>query len=204
MRELEFLPAWYPALRRKRRVLFLETWLAVVIFTGMGLWAILSARNVSGKETILNQRLGQLSQSNFELRKLGELESLKQQMSDQAKLVSRLGLNLPMGRLVGVMEQVMPSEMAWLDLTADLQQTMRAGSALATAAGAEPTVDRELSIQLHGVAPSDVELGNFMIKLATIPHFTSSSMSNADLRQNGHLMREFRISFSINLNDPEN
>jgi hypothetical protein len=43
-----------------------------------------------------------------------------------------------------------------------------------------------------------------MIKLATIPHFSSSSMSNADLRQNGRLLREYRISFNISLNDPEN
>ncbi len=61
-----------------------------------------------------------------------------------------------------------------------------------------------MNVQLHGVAPSDVELGNYMIRLATIPRFTGSSLSTADLHQDGRLMREFRISFSVSLNDPDN
>ena len=61
-----------------------------------------------------------------------------------------------------------------------------------------------MDVQLHGVSPSDVELGNYMIRLATIPRFIGSSLSTADLRQDGRLMREFRITFSLSLNDPDN
>ena len=105
MRELEFLPGWYATLRQKRRILVTEAWLAMVVAVGLGLWMILSARNVIGKETLLSTREKQLTQSNYELQKLGELESLKRQMSDQAKLMAHVGLNVPMARLVDALEK---------------------------------------------------------------------------------------------------
>ena len=54
MRELEFLPAWYPILRRKRRIIVIEAWLAVAIVAVLGLWLILSAHNVIARETLLH------------------------------------------------------------------------------------------------------------------------------------------------------
>src|ERR1700728_440780 len=117
MRELEFLPAWYPMLRRKRRILLTEAWLAVTIVAVLGLWLILSAHNVIAKESLLSIREKQLTQSNYELQKLAELESLKRQMSDQAKLMAHLGPNVPMGRLMDTLEQVLPKGMALMDVT---------------------------------------------------------------------------------------
>jgi hypothetical protein len=204
MRELEFLPSWYPMLRKKRRMLVAQTWLVAVVFVGLGVWGFVSHTSVQAKENLLNTRLSQLTESAVQLQKLNELESLKKQMSEQATLAARLGLNLPTARLIGSIEQMMPKEMALLDVTADFQQQTKSLSPLVAAKGEGPQIDRQLQVQLHGVSPSDVELGNFMIKLATIPNFANSSMSTADLHQNGRLMREFRISFSVNLNESEN
>ncbi len=59
MRELEFLPDWYPMLRRKRRILVLETWIGVMVAAALGLWIILSARDVSARQTLLGTRQGE-------------------------------------------------------------------------------------------------------------------------------------------------
>jgi len=208
MRELEFLPSWYPTLRRKRRQLLLEAWLCVLIAVALGSWLALSARTVMAKQSLLTARQGQIKQIGYELQKLDELQSLKKQMSEQAMLVSRLGPNLPISRVLGDLERKLPQEMALLDVSVDVQQHTRAlpviRAGAVPAANPQTVIQREMNIELHGVAPSDVELGNYMIRLSTIPCFTASSLSTADLRQNGRLMREFRISFSLNLSDSPN
>jgi Fimbrial assembly protein (PilN) len=207
MRELEFLPDWYPTLRRKRRTLMLEAWLGVAIAVVLGLWVAVSTRNVVAAQSVLNTRQGQIKQIGYELQKLSELESLKKQMSEQARLVASLGPNVPVSRILEDLEDKMPAEMALLDVSVDVRQQSRLRPGVrnaAVAAKAEPIVDRQMTIQLHGVAPSDVELGNYMIRLATIPCFTGSSLSTSDLRQNGRLMREFRISFTLSLTDSGN
>ena len=202
MRELEFLPAWYPMLRRKRRILLTEAWLAVTIVAVLGLWLILSAHNVIAKESLLSIREKQLTQSNYELQKLAELESLKRQMSDQAKLMAHLGPNVPMGRLMDTLEQVLPKGMALMDVTVEFQKGLKAQS---VARGPVVESDPMYLVRVHGVSPSDAELGNFMTGLAkAIPHWIGGSMGETDVRQDGHLMRDFNFSFSIRLNDGEN
>jgi Tfp pilus assembly protein PilN len=203
VRELEFLPDWYPMLRRKRRILVLETWCGVMIAAILCLWIVVSARDVSARQTLLGTRQGELRQTDSDLQKLNELESLKRQMSDQARLVAHLGPHLPIGRLIDDLEKKMPKEMALLDVSLEFQQQNKPQIGRPVA-GADPIIDRQINVQLHGVAPSDVVLGNFMIQLATIPRFLGSSLSTADLHQDGRLMREFRISFSLNLNDTDN
>lgn len=202
MRELEFLPAWYPLLRRKRRILVIEAWLGLMIIATIGLWLVLSAHNVIARETLLTDRQKQLSQSNYELQKLAELESLKRQMSDQAKLMARLGPNVPMGRLMETLEQTLPKEMALLDVSVEFQKGVQSqpNPRLAAAPGAEP----EYQVTIHGVSPSDVQLGDFMTRLAkTIPHWVGGSMRESEVRQDGRLMRDFSFSFGIRLTDGE-
>jgi hypothetical protein len=201
MRELEFLPPWYSALRQKRRILVIEAWLALVIAVGLGLWMILSARNVIAKETLYTTREKQLTQSNYELQKLGELESLKRQMSDQAKLMAHVGLNVPMARLVDALEKMMPKEMALLDVAVESQEQPNA-QPRPLSPNAEP--NRQLVVTLHGVSPNVEELGTFMIHVAAIPNYVEGSVKTSDVHQNGHLMTDFKISFGIRLNDPEN
>ena len=203
MRELEFLPAWYAALRQKRRILLIEAWLGIVIFLGLSLWMILSARNVMGKETLLSTREKQLTQSNHDLQMLAELESLKAQMSDQVQLMAHVGPNLPMARLMDAIQRMMPKEMALLDMTVESQEQAHGFAGGLTAAAAKIQESRELLVTLHGVAPNDVELGNFMIRVATIPNYVEGSVSTKDVDQNGHMMRDFKISFGIDLTDPQ-
>jgi hypothetical protein len=202
MREMEFLPAWYSTLRQKRRILFMEAWLGIAVFLGLSLWMILSARNVMGKETLLSTREKELTQSNHDLQLLAELESLKAQMSDQVKLMAHVGPNLPMARLMDALQRMMPKEMALLDMTVESQEQAHALAGPLTDAG-KFQESRELLVTLHGVAPNDVELGNFMIRVATIPNYVEGSVSTKDVDQNGHMMRDFKISFGIDLTDQQ-
>jgi len=204
MRELEFLPSWYPTLRRKRRILLIEAWLAIVIIATLGLWMILSARNVMAKETVLTVKQTQLTQSNKELEYLAELKRLQQQMSSQAVLMSRLGPNVPVGRVLETLDEMLPPQMALLDVTVQFPEGMNPAP---VRSGPTPIAqpDRMLVVELHGVAPSDVELGTFMMNISKIPNYEGSpKMLLTDVHENGHLMRDFQLSFSIKLNEGEN
>ena len=71
MRELEFLPDWYPQTHRRRRLIVLQGWLTLIMVAGMGSWIVLQDRNNTLDERILARlrkrqrlRLG-LSQPRF-------------------------------------------------------------------------------------------------------------------------------------------
>jgi len=172
----------------------------VVIALALTLWMILSTRNVMSRQSLLDTREKQLTQSNYELQKLGELESLKRQMSDQAKLMAHVGPSVPMARLMEALEKMMPKEMALLDVTVESQEQPK-GQPMPPSPNAEP--NRELTVTLHGVSPSVEELGSFMIHVATIPNYVEGSVKTSDMHQNGHRMTDFKISFGIRLNDAE-
>jgi hypothetical protein len=200
VRELEFLPGWYTKLRAKRRILLVEAWLAILIITILGLWMILSAHNVIAREALLNTRQKQLNQSNYELQKLHELQSLEQQMSKQAALISRLGPDVPVTRLMESVVDMLPKGMALLDV--NIQYPTENASAASAHAGTRP--DRQLIVQLHGVAPTDMELGTFMWNLSKLPNYSGSpGMCSKDVHQNGHAMRDFQLAFAIDLNEQD-
>jgi hypothetical protein len=202
MRELEFLPTWYPNLRRKRRVIVFEAWLALGIFACLGVWLILSAHSVIAQESLLTVRQQQLTQSNYDLQKLAELQSLKLQMSEQAKLMARLGPNVPMARLMDTIEQQLPKGIALRDVTVEFQKGLKPQTARNGAVTSEP--QPSYVVNIHGVSPSDVELGDFMTRLAkTIPHWVGGAMGETDAHEEGHLLRDFNFSFSMRLNEGE-
>jgi Tfp pilus assembly protein PilN len=200
MRDMEFLPAWYPALRRRRRFVALQAWLAGTVVVALGSWMLLAERNVNAAEASLTGLQNQLQQTDDQLHRLGELQSLKQQMSEQAEIVARLGPHIPTARLMNILEQSMPPDMAILDLSMDSESQMRAAPALAAASGSGPEVNRSLLVRIHGVAPTDVDLGNFLARLAGVPFFSDIAMAySKDRVDSGHLMREFEVTFAVRL-----
>jgi Tfp pilus assembly protein PilN len=203
MRELEFLPPWYPALRRRRRFVTIQAWITGAFVLVLGLWMLLAERNVRAAEASLNGLQRQLAQTDDQLHRLSELQSLKQQMSQQAEVVSRLGPHLPVARLINILEAAMPDDMAILDLSAQSQEQTKQATALSAASGAQSTVVRTTVIRLHGVAPTDVDLGNFLARLAGVPYFSDIAMAySKDRVDNGHMMREFEVTFDIQFDDP--
>jgi hypothetical protein len=62
--------------------------------------------------------------------------------------------------------------------------------------------DRRLNVRVTGVAPTDVEVADFLTKLTGKPFFEDVRMTGSKPRmESGHMMREFEVYFSMNLND---
>jgi len=66
--------------------------------------------------------------------------------------------------------------------------------------GAAPLPESRLRLRLHGVAPTDVDLGEFLAKLQGKPFFKQIELTYIhDRLDSGHVMREFEIAFVMEL-----
>ena len=207
MRELEFLPSWYPQLQRRRRLVFMQAWLMVVLAFSLALWIYLADRNERGAEESLSYLQGQLTQAESQLVQMDRLEVLRKQWMKQAETLHRLGTHVEAARLIGKLAAVLPENVSLLSLSMETDETVvhqtnveRAG---ATLTPAPPRVDRRLKVKLQGVAPTDVELALVLTELNKVPFFEQVTPTYAqDRKDAGHIQREFELTFSVNLNAP--
>lgn len=209
MRELEFLPAWYPQLRRRRRLVVLQVYMSLILLAGLGLGMLKFSRNITHDRQRLVQLNEQLQDTHLVLQKLDELEKLDAQLKVQEQVVEKIGLHVEATRMINALEQAMSSDMSLLNLNMEVFEQQKSSGSLQTLAAAlsatadqpKPAVDRTLKVKVHGVAPTDVELGNFLDKLRNNQLFDRVNMNYAKERaQNGHIMREFEVLFNVNLN----
>jgi Tfp pilus assembly protein PilN len=206
MRELEFLPSWYPQARRQRRMVILQSWVTIGLVAGLGLWMFLAQRNVRSHEGSLDLLSREIEQTRLELRKLDEQLSMQKQLREQDRINTELGAHVETTRLLNVIESTMPREMAIQEFDLDIQTTDIRPSGLGRARAErdkEKTAaarQRRLKARLLGVVPTDVDLANFLAGLSAVPFFDQVAMTYAkDRTAHGHLMREFEVTLGIEL-----
>jgi Tfp pilus assembly protein PilN len=207
MRELEFLPDWYPRARRKRRFAVLQVWILVTLFAGFSAWLFMARRGVGAQERTLESLKQQLDQTYADQRLLAEQLKLRQELQTREQLVASIGFPVEMTRLLQTLDQLMPKEMSLVELKCDTDEQIRVtGNVTAIrggSGGAEKQIDRKLKIKMLGVSPSDVDLANFLMGLTKYPFFEHVAVSYArDKIEAGHVMREFEVTFTMPLNQP--
>ena len=211
MREIEFLPDWYPKVRKRKRMVALQAYVTLILMCGLGLWMLLVQRNVHARELELDGLRSDLDQSETELARLEELLQLQRQFGQQDQIFNKIGRPIATTKLITTLEQMMPSDMALLDLTLETEEPNRNsnsgaygggyGSGLAARAAREKELESaKLRFKMHGVAPTDTDLGEFLHKLTGRPFFKNVELLYSHERQDrGHVMREFEITFTMDL-----
>jgi Tfp pilus assembly protein PilN len=204
VRELEFLPAWYPHLRRKKRLVVLITWAAGMLVLTMALWLGFNERAVQQARGALLDKHRELAQRRAELRQLDELMDVKRQLKVQEQIMAKLGTHVEITRMLSELSQAMPREMSLLDLSIDtVEQVRKVDNVQAVAKAKDQPIDRKLQVRLQGVAPSDVDLANFITKLGENRFFDNVTVvESADHTQQGHVMRKFEVTFNMDLGAP--
>lgn len=204
MRELEFLPAWYPQARRRRRTVLLQGWLTVLFIVGMGAYVVSADRSIRSDERALACLRDQVRQTDSQLAEMDKLDTLLKQWRQQDQVVSRLGLYVEACTMMQTLDSIMPRQMALVGVQLDNEEKAEQSAVLAARApgsGGEPPVDRRLKVRVQGVCPTDVDLANFVTRLADVPFFELVTITYArEKSENNHVMREFEVTFSINLN----
>ena len=206
MRELDFLPDWYPRVRRKKRVVLMQSWVTVAVVVMAGLVVLVKQREVKSAQGQLSNIVIAMNETREDLRKLDDLLKLEAQWRQRDAVLIKLGMHVESTRLLDKIEEIMPNEMAILDMDMAVEEAKPAASALARAAEAaakDLPPDRRLKVRLKGVAPTDVDLANFLARLSGIAYFENVAMTYAkDRSESGHVMREYEVTFAINLNAP--
>jgi Tfp pilus assembly protein PilN len=212
MRELEFLPAWYHQTRGHKRIVLIQTWTLVLLVVGLSTWTLLARRSIRAAEASLVTLSGRLEQTQTEQKVLEQHLSLKQQLESRRRLIASLGFPVETTRLLQTLDGLMPPEMSLLDFSCETVEQPRQTSGVLGAryivppageqqSGALRQMDRRLNVKLVGVAPSDLDLASFLAGLSGVPFFEQVAVTYArDKLDAGHILREFEVTFSIDLN----
>ena len=206
MREIDFLPPWYAQFLRRRRTVFFQTWVTMGVALGLGLWMFLAERNQRSAEGVLDTLSGQIQQTSTQLQQMERLEMLRRQLRQQAEVLTKLGIHVEAGRLITKLSDATPPSLSFLSLNIDTDEIpvqLSAAERATLKEGSKPPVDRRLRVRLQGVAPTDLELATFLTDLNQTSFFERPALTYVkERRESGHVLREFEVTFSINLNSP--
>lgn len=208
MRELEFTPEWYRQSRRGKRIIVMEVWALVLLVGGLSAWAGVALHNIRSEQASLESLRRQLDQTHDEQRMLDEQLALRQELQARQQMIASLGFPLEVTRLLQTLDSVMPREMSLVEFNCDTDEQIRQVTNVMAArmtqdADGSRQLDRRLKVRLVGVAPSDIDLANFLAGLTNVSFFEQVAVTYArDRSEAGHVLREFEVTFSMNLNQP--
>jgi|KBSSwiStaDraftv2_1062776.scaffolds.fasta_scaffold1104741_2 hypothetical protein len=203
MRELEFLPGWYPQTRRRKRIIAIEGYIVAGLILVLGGWVAFAQRSVRTRELKLHALEQQLDTAYSKEQLLNKQLALRQQLSEREELIASLGYPVELTRLLQTLDSVMPKEMTILELDCQTREVARPVSTVAAVfkPNEKKQVDRRLDIKLRGVTPDDSDIGNLLSELQKRPFFEQLNVTTINNRtDDGHRMREFEVTFSMNLN----
>jgi hypothetical protein len=199
--EPEFLPAWYPKARRRRRWLLIQAWSSVGLIAVLGICFLLSSRNVWRGKVMVNQLNHEMDQANDELVRLTNLVKLHDRLIKQEQVMRRIGVFVEPTRALKLVETAISPDISLV--SASFEQVDGAAPSVKDGAKAPPVV-RTMQARIHGVAPTDIDIGNFVQSLNAITFVEAVTLSYSRERmEKGHVMREFEVSFAINLTQQE-
>jgi hypothetical protein len=222
MSNTSFLPEDYIEKRSQRRTNLLCVSLFVVVMAG-----IVSAYFVQDRQWNDVSRLQARINARFEeaakrIEQLDELQARKEQMVQKARVTSALIEPVPRTLILSELINNMPATLSLLEFNLDTRvvpqrvtattaldkakqeaKARKADSLLGGAGGgapAEPEVPpTEVSVQVVGVAPTDVQVAQFMTALGRCALFSDLSLAfSEEVVIDEHTMRKFRVEMKVN------
>src|SRR5262245_44181880 len=121
MRELEFLPDWYPRLRRRKRIVALQGWILLGAVLLLGGWIGLSHRSARASDATLSSLQRELKQTHEEQNILAQQLELRKQLQDREQLIASLGIQMEMTRLLQTVDSAMPKEMSLTEFECNIE-----------------------------------------------------------------------------------
>lgn len=207
MREMDFLPKWYPELRTRRRRLKIQVWASIALVCAMALWQTVCVRRVLAAQDEATTLSTRLEQSHSQLLKVDELMDLQRSLRPQDQVMESIGVPIEVTRIMKMIEECLSPQMGLMDLSIEgvdrinLARSIPVPRAGQTPLAASALVERKLGITIRGVAPSDTEIADFLHALGKLKYLDAVTMSyTRDRTEDGHLMREFEVTCSLDLN----
>lgn len=203
MREIEFVPPWYAATHRKRRLLKLQLYCTIVVALALATWSISQAQAIEGGNEVLVQRRQELEVSSYRVRERQEQDRLRAQYQLQRRVGASLGLNVESSRLIRLLEQSLPKEASLLEIIVETSERNIPLSQRATSAKGgktPPEVERLLNVKFKGVSPTHGDIATLLENLRKSGIVSDLLLDYARDRVDGdYLMHEFSVRFTIGI-----
>jgi hypothetical protein len=201
--DLEFLPAWYPQLQRKKRLGVLQAYMTVALTAGLIVGLLFARHNASVEAVTVQQLRQQVTQKSTELRELDEQVRLKDQLTAQQRVLDCLGVPVDVARLLRTIEKSTTAETAITSFELNTEEQPVIVSSLDVAHQAQHGSQRRLRAIVDGVAPSNGDIVRLLAGLTDVPFFEDVALAHSvEKTIDGHVVRQFEISFWMNLNQP--
>ena len=204
MREVEFLPDWYLAVRRQRALLTAQTWVTAGLVVA-GLCALAVVRTHAGEASAaLRQTERQAELATRSVRQLDEALVLQQQLVAKQQVLSDVGLGVEANRVVAELAACAPRELCFDLIEARTEEQARVATIADRARGAgAPTMSRRLLLRVTGVAPTEDAITAFWSQLMQRPYAEEVTLrnTNEDTRTD-HAVRTFEVTLTIPLDAP--
>lgn len=192
MRKVEFLPAWYPALRRQKRTLWIQ------LGASLGVMAILVAVMIQKRieerrqQEIAATYTRQLARYAPLLARFDELQAKQGMLRQRERLAAHTGLQLDPTRLVNVLEEAMPARVQLTELSLQSAESGVSGGA-----------QRRLTARICGLAPSDMEVVTLLTNLGKVKFLDDVAMDFTREHAGAvQATREFALTFVVDLTSP--
>lgn len=205
-----FLPEDYLEKRAQRRTNFFSLTLFVIVMAGVvGAFYVTDQqrRDVKVMQLEVNN---QFEEAARRLDQFEKLQQQRQQMIRKAQVTGTLLERVPRSILLAELINAMPLNLSLLDLEVNTKVISKAPvitTALQKASKKKKDKDSppeyqapetQVDIVLTGVAPTDVQVAQFMTSLGTNPLFVEQNLGfSEETTLNGQSMRKFRVNIQL-------
>ncbi|HOD81712.1 MAG: hypothetical protein BWX88_04708 [Planctomycetes bacterium ADurb.Bin126] len=209
MENIDFLPERIRNQRVRSKWFSRQVYLLAVFAGALALLALERQNRISRAEAELLLLTGRSANVQRQLAMLGTLESQQAELHLKKRINDHLGSRFNVMVVLAELERLMPASMALVNLHVEtVDQTSRAMSptvrptarpvaAPSPHAIGEQTVKR-LRLVITGVAPTDVDVANFIGQMATSRLFEEVTMGYAkNVSYRGRAAREFQATSYI-------
>jgi len=201
MRDVEFLPQWYPAMHRRKFAVFVQAGASLVIVVLLATALFAREWNVHCQREFVAQLDQQIHRTNQQLKKLDTVLAFEKQLREKERGIHQLGMDVGAARVVNSLESSMTPKTALTGLSVETED--QAPVVAGQPASGIPA-GHWLNIRLQGVAPTDIEVAILLDRLSRLKFFENVEMSYIrDRLEAGHAMRDFEVRFKVNLNASE-
>jgi len=172
----------------------------------LGIWLFLVHINIRVARALESHLGTELKSALEQCKKIDSLETQRTELIAREKMFAKLGAHVDAARLIRALDQAMPREVALTGLQMDLEESLPAQNNMQTrlvAPEGEVAVNHLLRVKVQGLAPTDVDVGNLMSQLGKMKFIDQVAITySRDHADKGHLMREFELTFVIDLSLP--
>jgi Tfp pilus assembly protein PilN len=203
--EINFLPDWYVRARRRRihrdRMITIAVTMAIVMGTVMALtWS--QRQQLELYHESLQQ---QIAAAEGQLTEVSKLKNAREQLRRQVQVYRQLARNIDVRDINAAITALTPDAVCLtrLNMQSEMRRRRRPDPAKSRAEGRTVYVNEKYEvydIRLEGVAPSDVEIANYVGRLAASGLFRNVQMAHSRQGRIGKaLTRRFLIHCTVPL-----